>query len=1057
MEPNDQNLKSLSDLFEKVLSPINEVRKEAENILNSQSSIEGFPRLIITLIHRLESNPTPQNIAISQSLSVYFKNLIKKRWDPEDFEGSCPIHSTDRQFIKEKIVDLLLISPQKIQFQLAESIYYITLVDYIEEWEQLIPTFAKKIEELFPSISTTVIPSTQNVFDLVNINSLSPVNITLIKGIFLTVYNVLKDFSTQKASDELFIQIQFCEKYLAIIMKNLYTILLSVVQNFYLNNVNFTQIFSKKDIEYILEILFYITNIFISLNSHDIPQQFFDNIANWFEQFLIILNFDINMRETVFAKAFRSGQAINILNDNEDDDDDEDDSGYLEKVQSSIIKIINTFASKFDDDFEPYLNGFINKICDILRQIDDHPKFNSIAVRGLQFLSFTFTSAANAKYLNPDLLKELIENIAIRNIRHTKKDIELLEDSPIQYIHKDFDEVEGESKRFYSIELIKGLAKVFPDKVTILCKDLILNSFHQYAQTNNWKLKDAALQMFIPLAAKTSSPIFGVTEINNNFDIKQFLETYVFPEIISDNINSLPIIKCTCLKLITLFRNYLGKNDIINLFPTLVRLLSSNVVVIQTYASICIDNLIKTREIKSGQFGTSTFNGPLLIVKQDISPFLEPLLTNLFNIFESDSIVENEYCIKSIVTVLHLLNTDVKAMTPFILGKLINRIHLVSKSPLNPTYNHFLFEAIALLISASCGNGNGITVPFDQALPVIVSFEDSLFPIFEYILSNDIGEFIPYVFQLVTQLLSVRPEDSVIPEKFRVLIPPLLSPTLWEIKSNIPGLVSIFKAYLSKGAKDPFIQNHLLTLLNYFQKLVSLKSQHNYAFQLIQTIILFVPQEVLNPYVKNILETFIVKLQEFFNKNIKKNIFITSFFVTYFLLIKRYGSTQILSLLDTNITTFLLQELWPLNSTGFSFTEESFNVSCYFFSYKSAFVVVIDAIVDIINNGPYVNQGNISLLQLLIRTLGDINKSLNAQTINIQKELPSDLIQYDPTFSKLSHSSLAPLDIPLFDNLVKVTNATDPLFRYNINKEALVYYIVQVVEPIAKHFSTPFP
>lgn len=59
------------------------------------------------------------------------------------------------------------------------------------------------------------------------------------------------------------------------------------------------------------------------------------------------------------------------------------------------------------------------------------------------------------------------------------------------------------------------------------------------------------------------------------------------------------------------------------------------------------------------------------------------------------------------------------------------------------------------------------------------------------------SEFIPYVFQVLALLLEVNPGG--ISETYLGLFQPLLQPVLWENSGNIPPLVRLLQAYISKG------------------------------------------------------------------------------------------------------------------------------------------------------------------------------------------------------------------------------------------------------------------
>jgi CAS/CSE protein, C-terminus len=57
------------------------------------------------------------------------------------------------------------------------------------------------------------------------------------------------------------------------------------------------------------------------------------------------------------------------------------------------------------------------------------------------------------------------------------------------------------------------------------------------------------------------------------------------------------------------------------------------------------------------------------------------------------------------------------------------------------------------------------------------------------VLSQDVIEFHPYVFQILAQLLELRPGQFS--AAYTALFPPLMLPQLWERRGNVPALVRL--------------------------------------------------------------------------------------------------------------------------------------------------------------------------------------------------------------------------------------------------------------------------
>ena len=63
------------------------------------------------------------------------------------------------------------------------------------------------------------------------------------------------------------------------------------------------------------------------------------------------------------------------------------------------------------------------------------------------------------------------------------------------------------------------------------------------------------------------------------------------------------------------------------------------------------------------------------------------------------------------------------------------------------------------------------------------------------------AEFIPYVFQVLALMLEMHSEGTISPP-YQALLPHLLLPVLWSRDGNIPPLVRLLQAYVSRGIRQ---------------------------------------------------------------------------------------------------------------------------------------------------------------------------------------------------------------------------------------------------------------
>ena len=62
---------------------------------------------------------------------------------------------------------------------------------------------------------------------------------------------------------------------------------------------------------------------------------------------------------------------------------------------------------------------------------------------------------------------------------------------------------------------------------------------------------------------------------------------------------------------------------------------------------------------------------------------------------------------------------------------------------------------------------------------------------------------------MLLQLLEVRAAGVAVPEAYHAIFPPLLTPTFWERPGNVPALVRLLQAYLSRAVAEVVSRGYL--------------------------------------------------------------------------------------------------------------------------------------------------------------------------------------------------------------------------------------------------------
>lgn len=335
----------------------------------------------------------------------------------------------------------------------------------------------------------------------------------------------------------------------------------------------------------------------------------------------------------------------------------------------------------------------------------------------------------------------------------------------------------------------------------------------------------------------------GVAEITPNVDLIGWFNAQILPELQDANHQNRPVVKAAAIKFVSIFRKQFSRQESTQLLPMMIAHLKSPVVVVHTFAAHTIERLLVTKD----ESVTPTVPK---IGEAELQPFLDPLFQNLFFIIDQTSLDENSYVMKCIMRSLATARRQIVPVTEIVINKLTAALIRVANNPSNPVYNHCLFESLAILVKSVC-----------KAEPTAVSsFEAMLTGPFGKILTDDIAEFTPYVFQIFAQLLEFRQEGSGLGEFYPKLFSMLKHPQNWEKRGNVPALSRLVVAYIEQAPNE--LQNDLVPILGIYQKLMSLKATEAQGVQIVIAVISKYDLNVLQPYLGDIFKIFLRRLEK---------------------------------------------------------------------------------------------------------------------------------------------------------------------------------------------------
>ncbi len=729
--------------------------------------------------------------------SIYFKNYIWQRWDIES-----EIPAQDRNTIKENLLKCMLSVPKQVQAQLSAALEQIACSDFPEEWKNLLP-------ELVETIKGCMVSK----------------DLTKFAGAMETVYAVCKRFKNEGLSYDL--------KYLVETFQQTHKDSFQFIcQHMFQPNV------SEQDLKLWNSILLSSCRIFYVFNKVDLPGFFEDNMTLYFQGFLTFLKYN---------NPALTGP-------------DDDTPGPLEELKGQVVDNLSLYAEKYQEELEALkdhgIGACVKSVWELLMASGLTEKNDYLVASGIHFLSVASTQKWNPNPFDDDsVLTAICEKVVLPNIRLRPSDIELFEMNPQEYIRRDIEGADQDTRRRSSIDLVKSLGRFYDKKVT----GILMNYVQQAMQKPgaNELDKDMCIYLIIAMAVRGQTRMQGVTALNQDVPYMQFLEQFAFPPLAQANIN--PVLHASCLRYVTIFRNQLTKNQVIQLIPAVVKHVGSNSAVVHTYAANCIERIlsVKDRDPATNKL-RNRFQAAEL--KDSLRAAIPPLIARLTNLNDTNALLLNEYLMRCLMRIFSFLGKEAVDLAVDSLQKLAALCDAVAKNPSNPLFNHYLFETIASIVR--------VAVPAH-----VQQVEASLLPVCAKILETNVVDFIPYAFQILGLLLD---HTTNVHQIYLQLFATCLKPDLWKSPANVPGLVRLFKAYFIKHAafRDTLNQN-LQQIVDCFRFVLGHKKIFSSAFDMLNNMFRYVPFDIYQSKLQEIIQTCLTRLQRKPSPKLKKDFVIS--------------------------------------------------------------------------------------------------------------------------------------------------------------------------------------
>lgn len=399
-------------------------------------------------------------------------------------------------------------------------------------------------------------------------------------------------------------------------------------------------------------------------------------------------------------------------------DGDEDEATPLENVKADICEALTLFSTKYDEDFTPYCERFITSVWNLLSTVGPEKKYDLLVSKALQFLTAVTGSKHAAVFHNENILGQIVEKVILPNVTLRESDVEMFEDEPIEFIRRDLEGSDTDSRRRAATDFLRKLLETFE----VLVTQVVFKYIDHYLNEGqkDWKAKDTAVYLYLAIAAKGAvTAAQGVKTVNPHVNVVEFFQNHIAADLLNDS-GVEPISKVDAIKYLHNFRSQLTREQWQAAFQPLIKNMASDNYVVYTYAAIAVERVLFL----------ANDQGEHMFTRTDIEPFANDLLEHLFNLVEKDKaptkMQENEFLMRCIMRVLIVLKQGIQPILDGVLNHLINIIGVIKANPSNPRFYYYLFEAMGALVRYSDASQEA-------------KLQERLWEPFSYILNQDVS------------------------------------------------------------------------------------------------------------------------------------------------------------------------------------------------------------------------------------------------------------------------------------------------------------------------------
>jgi exportin-2 (importin alpha re-exporter) len=368
--------------------------------------------------------------------------------------------------------------------------------------------------------------------------------------------------------------------------------------------------------------------------------------------------------------------------------------GLLQQAQAQVCNVAAIFVEKYEEEFAPFLPLFLQESWQLLLRVDTAPRNDRLAVSALIFLQRVATSTSHELFQAEATLRSICEMVIVPNVTLTEIDCELFEDNPTEYISRDIEGSDSDTRRRAACELVKALRRHYERDVSP-----IFTSYIEPAA--------AALRHRGRLArqGRRDVPRHGARRHQLDAGARRLDDESVCER---DRLLRPPragraaerrrrrrreesevganIVRADALRFSSLFRQTLPVESYPTLLELFVQLLRSSDSVVQTYAAACVANFLTVKDRPPAVPKPVARVTPALL-----APVLAGAVSHLCALLPSPTsgVRENAYVMRALLRVISSAKETILPHCAELSKALVVTLAHVAANPLNATFNHF--------------------------------------------------------------------------------------------------------------------------------------------------------------------------------------------------------------------------------------------------------------------------------------------------------------------------------------------------------------------------------